>query len=269
MILLKIKEYFKAPSLDQAYTALLEDDSNILIAGGAWLRQSNKQVNKAIDITMIGLNEITATDNTIEIGAMASLRQIETSEIISKQFNGILSNAVGKIMGIPIRNIATIGGSIMGKYSFSDVLTPLLVMDVSLIFYNYGEISLEEFMQIKKFQKDILTKIVIKKEQGKGYFHKLAKTSLDFAVINVAISKGDTFKIAIGARPSVSTKCYKAMEYINEFKVITNEVIEDTVEIAIEETKFGTSSRASSEYRADVAKAYIIRGLKEVFSNEG
>jgi len=265
---LRINNYVKVDTLAQGFE-LLQKENSLIIGGGAWLKLTNKDIDSVIDISAVGLNEIIDKDDEIEIGAMVSLRQIETSEIISKQFNGILSNAVGKIMGIPIRNIATIGGSIMGKYSFSDVLTPLLVMDVSLIFYNYGEISLEEFMQIKKFQKDILTKIVIKKEQGKGYFHKLAKTSLDFAVINVAISKGDTFKIAIGARPSVSTKCYKAMEYINEFKVITNEVIEDTVEIAIEETKFGTSSRASSEYRADVAKAYIIRGLKEVFSNEG
>jgi CO/xanthine dehydrogenase FAD-binding subunit len=265
---LRINNYVKVDTLAEGFE-LLQKENSLIIGGGAWLKLTNKDIDSVIDISAVGLNEIIDKDDEIEIGAMVSLRQIETSEIISKQFNGILSNAVGKIMGIPIRNIATIGGSIMGKYSFSDVLTPLLVMDVSLIFYNYGEISLEEFMQIKKFQKDILTKIVIKKEQGKGYFHKLAKTSLDFAVINVAISKGDTFKIAIGARPSVSTKCYKAMEYINEFKVITNEVIEDTVEIAIEETKFGTSSRASSEYRADVAKAYIIRGLKEVFSNEG
>jgi CO/xanthine dehydrogenase FAD-binding subunit len=265
---LRINNYVKVDTLAEGFE-LLQKENSLIIGGGAWLKLTNKDIDSVIDISAVGLNEIIDKDDEIEIGAMVSLRQIETSEIISKQFNGILSNAVGKIMGIPIRNIATIGGSIMGKYSFSDVLTPLLVMDVSLVFYNYGEISLEEFMQIKKFQKDILTKIVIKKEQGKGYFHKLAKTSLDFAVINVAISKGDTFKIAIGARPSVSTKCYKAMEYINEFKVITNEVIEDTVEIAIEETKFGTSSRASSEYRADVAKAYIIRGLKEVFSNEG
>lgn len=265
---MRINNYVKVDTLAEGFE-LLQKENSLIIGGGAWLKLTNKDIDSVIDISAVGLNEIIDKDDEIEIGAMVSLRQIETSEIISKQFNGILSNAVGKIMGIPIRNIATIGGSIMGKYSFSDVLTPLLVMDVSLIFYNYGEISLEEFMQIKKFQKDILTKIVIKKEQGKGYFHKLAKTSLDFAVINVAISKGDTFKIAIGARPSVSTKCYKAMEYINEFKVITNEVIEDTVEIAIEETKFGTSSRASSEYRADVAKAYIIRGLKEVFSNEG
>ena len=265
---MRINNYVKVDTLAEGFE-LLQKENSLIIGGGAWLKLTNKDIDSVIDISAVGLNEIIDKDDEIEIGAMVSLRQIETSEIISKQFNGILSNAVGKIMGIPIRNIATIGGSIMGKYSFSDVLTPLLVMDVSLVFYNYGEISLEEFMQIKKFQKDILTKIVIKKEQGKGYFHKLAKTSLDFAVINVAISKGDTFKIAIGARPSVSTKCYKAMEYINEFKVITNEVIEDTVEIAIEETKFGTSSRASSEYRADVAKAYIIRGLKEVFSNEG
>lgn len=264
---MRINNYLKVDTLAKGYE-LLQKNNSLIIGGGAWLKLTNKDIDNVIDVSAVGLNEIIDKGDSIEIGTMVSLRQIETNNLIKQQYNGILSGAVGQIMGIPVRNIATIGGSIMGKYSFSDVLTPLLVMNVTLVFYNYGEISLEEFMQIKKFNKDILTKIIIKKENGNGYFHKLAKTSLDFAVINVSITKSDLIKIAIGARPSVSTKCYKAMEYINEFKVITQEVIEETALIAIEETKFGTSSRASSEYRADVSKAFIIRGLKEVISNE-
>jgi len=268
MILLKIKEYFKAPSLDQAYTALLEDDSNILIAGGAWLRQSNKLVNKAIDITMIGLNEITATDNTIEIGAMASLRQIETSDLVKKQCNGILCEAINHIMGVGIRNIATLGGSVMGKYAFSDLFTPLLVMDASLIFYKKGEMTVTDFLNTKKMEKDILIKIVLPKTNKIGYFHKVQKTRLDFAVVNVAVAKSDIFDIAVGARPSITSRPEKAIEFINNQKEITEEVILETSKIAIAELKFSTNSKSSSEYRMLVAETYIKRGLREVLSNE-
>ena len=269
MILLKIRDYYKANSLEDAYRVLLEDDLNIIIAGGAWLKQNNKQVNKAIDITMIGLNEITATDTTIEIGAMASLRQIETSDLVKQQCNGILSEAINHIMGVGIRNIATLGGSVMGKYAFSDLFTPLLVMDASLIFYKKGKMSITEFLNTKRMEKDILLKILIPKGNSKGYFHKVQKTRLDFAVINVAISKNKVFDIAIGARPSIAARPTKAIEFINSKRYITEAIIKETTEIAIEELKFSTNSKSSSEYRTLVAATYLKRGLKEVMSNEG
>lgn len=268
MILLKIKDYYKAQSLEDAYTVLYENDSNIIIAGGAWLKQGKKQVNTAIDITMIGLNEITATENTIEIGAMASLRQIETSDLIIKQSNGILSEAINHIMGVGIRNIATLGGSVMGKYAFSDLFTPLLVMDASLLFYKKGEMSLADFLKTKKMEKDILMKIIIPKSNKIGYFHKVQKTRLSFAVINVAIAKNNLFDIAIGARPSIAARPVKAIEFINKQKVITDAVIDETSKIAIEELKFSTNSKSSCEYRMLVAAVYLKRGIKEVMSNE-
>lgn len=265
---MKIKDYYKAQSLEDAYKVLQEDDLNIIIAGGAWLKQNNKQVNKAIDITLIGLNEIIATDTAIEIGAMASLRQIQISDLVKQQCNGILSEAINHIMGVGIRNIATLGGSVMGKYAFSDLFTPLLVMDASLVFYKKGEMSVTEFLNTKKMEKDILIKIVLPKNNGIGYFHKVQKTRLDFAVVNVAISKNELFDIAIGARPSIAKRPIKAIEFLNKQTKITEAIIKETSKIAIEELKFSTNSKSSSEYRMLVAATYLKRGLKEVMSNE-
>ncbi len=265
---MKINEYYKAQSLDEAYEILLDNEKNIIIGGGAWLKLTKKDVETAVDITKIGLNEIIATKDFIEIGAMTSLRQIEESDIIKNQSNGILSEAISQIMGVGIRNIATIGGSVMGKYAFSDILTPLLTMDASLIFYKQGEMSLADFLNTKRISKDILTKIVIPKNEKKGFFYKVQKTRLDFAVINVAVTKGELIDIAIGARPSVSMRPVQALEFINNQKSITDEVINKTAELAVKETKFGTNSRSSKEYREMVTEVYIKRGLKEVISNE-
>lgn len=171
-------------------------------------------------------------------------------------------------MGVGIRNIATLGGSVMGKYAFSDLFTPLLVMDASLIFYKKGEMSLSKFLQTKKMEKDILVKIVIPKNNSIGYFHKVQKTRLDFAVVNVAISKNDKIDIAIGARPSIAARPTNAIDYINTQETINEEVIKETARIAIEELKFSTNSKSGAEYRTLVAATYLKRGLKEVMSNE-
>lgn len=262
---MKINSYHTVKSLEEAYNMLNENKQNAIVAGGAWMRLSSKEIETAIDLSGLGLDKIVETKDSFEIGSMTTLREVEKQEGLMKHYNGVLSDALNKIMGVPIRNVATIGGSIIGKYSFSDVLPPLVIMNVELEFYKKGKISLEDFLVSKDRSKDILVKIIIKKENGKGYFHCMKKTSLDFAVVNVAIGKkGDIFKIAVGARPSLVKFALEAMKFINEAKVITEEVIAETAEIAGGELKFGTNSKAGEDYRRNIAMAYIKRGLREV-----
>ena len=261
---MRIDNYFKATSLEQAYNKLLEDDKNLIIGGGAWLKLTNKEITSCIDITKIGLNEIIETDQKIEIGAMTSLRQIEQNDTIKTLSNGILSEAISQIMGVGIRNIATIGGSVMGKYSFSDLITPLLVMGASLVFYKKGEITIDEFLQTKKMEKDILLKIVIPLKDQKGFFYKMQKTRLDFAVINVAITKGETIDIAVGARPSITARPVQAIAFLNQLKDITEEDILKASEMVVQELKFSTNAKASKEYRELITKVYTKRGLRKV-----
>lgn len=262
---MKINEFVKVNDLEEAYNLLQSDPKNIIVGGGAWLKLTNREVHQMIDLEKLHLNKISENADSITIGSMTTLRDVELNESIRELEDGILAKAIHGIMGLNIRNLATIGGSIMGKYAFSDILTPLLVMDVQLEFYKSGKMTLSEFMSIK-LPNDILMNVIIKKRKANGYFYAMKKTSLDFAVINVAITKADKIDIAIGARPSVSTKPENAIEYINSHENITIEIIEKTAKKVIEETKFGANARASKEYREDITEVYVKRGLSEVTS---
>jgi CO/xanthine dehydrogenase FAD-binding subunit len=262
---MRIEKYVKPKTVKEAYHILIQHERNTVIGGGAWLKQTKKEVHTCIDLTEIGLTDIIERDDCIEIGAMTSLRQIEINEIIQKQCNGILNEAINHIMGVGIRNIATIGGSVVGKYAFSDILTPLFVMDASFIFYKQGKISIKSFLEKKKLEKDILLQVIIPKSNRVGYFHKCQKTRLDFALVNLAVTKGEDFKVAIGARPGVTYPCLKTMQYLNDSQDID---IDNAVQIALQETTFSSNSKASSEYRKLLVKAYLKRGLSEVMNRE-
>ena len=262
---MEIVNYFKAKTVEEAYKKLQEDPSNLIIGGGAWLRLSSKTVNTAIDLEYVGLNQIKETENSIEIDAYVTLREVEKNEALSNLFSGILNKGISGIMGVALRNLVTVGGSIVGKYSFSDFITPLLAMNTEVEMYKAGRMSLVEFLKLRTREKDILVKLIIHKEDGLGYYYKMKKTGLDFAVVNVAVAKlNGSIKIIVGARPSLATFAVKAMEYVNSQKEITDEVIEETAQIAVDELKFGTNSKASKEYRIELAKVYVRRGLKEV-----
>ncbi|MBU1019633.1 MAG: FAD binding domain-containing protein [Firmicutes bacterium] len=262
---MRINNYHKAVSLEDAYEVLKKNGQNSIIAGGAWMRLSSKEIETAIDLSNLGLDQIVLADNSIKIGAMATLRDVESSDLVQALGDGILCQAIHKIMGVSIRNLATIGGSVIGKFGFSDIMTPLLVLETTLEFYKKGKISLEDFLESKDREPDILLHIYLKKQDTSGYFYKMTKNSLDFAVVNVAISKtNNQFKIAVGARPSIAHLAQNAMNYLNGEKVINDEVISKAVEIAMQEFKFGTNSRSSEEYRSQIAAVYINRGLNEV-----
>ena len=119
---MEIVNYLKAQTIEEAYEQLNEDPSNLIIGGGAWLRLSSKVVETAIDLVHIELDQIVETKSSFEIGASVTLREVEKNASLANLYNGIVNNGVHGIMGVALRNLVTVGGSIFGKYSFSDVL---------------------------------------------------------------------------------------------------------------------------------------------------
>ncbi len=266
---MEVKRFVEPKGLQEAYDLLNESNKNQIIAGGAWLKLITKSADTFIGLDKLGLNQIKAGEDRIEIGAMVSLRELQICPDITKLYDGILSDAIGKIMGMNIRNQATIGGSVMGKFAFSDIITPLLAMETKLEFYKAGTVRLEDFLDNNKMGPDILTKIVIKKQKAKGFFKKVARTPLDFAIVNIAVTNHEgKFKIVVGSRPKLASMASTAMEYINSKKNLDDEVLMETAEKAISELDFSDNNRATKEYRKEVAKVYIKRGLKKVIANE-
>ncbi len=264
-----IKDYHVASSLQNAYEILSSSKKNVLIGGGAWLKRGSQRVEVMVDLKDLALASVIEHKDYLEIGAMTTLRDLETSQVIKNIGNGYLASAINKIMGVGFRNVATVGGSIVGKYPFSDLLTPLITLDVELIFYPKRKITLFDYLKAKGKTTDILTHILIKKNKCKGYFKKVSNTVLDFAIINVAVTKeNNQYKIAIGARPGIALLAEEAMEYLNEQSVITKEVVTKLGEIISETINFSSNRLADKDYRKIVAITYVKRGIKEVSNYE-
>ncbi len=262
---MKINNYHKVNTLDEAYALITGNKSSSIIAGGAWLKFSKKTIEDAIDLSNLNLDKIVEAEETFEIGCMTTLRNVEKNQSLQNFYDGIIVKSISEIMGIQIRNIATIGGTVAGRYGFSDLIPVLLVLDTKLLFYKKGTITLEEFLNLKGFNSDILIKIIINKKIGKAKFISMRKTSNDFSVINVAVLKNDKeCKIAVGARPNGAIFAKKAMEYINNFKTYNKEVIDECASITSKEISFGSNSRASKEYRVELCRVLVKRGLQEV-----
>ena len=156
--MLTIKNYVKAESLEQAYE-LNQKRSAKVLGGTLWLKMGNRNVQTAIDLSNLGLDKIEETEEEFKIGAMTTLRQIEKHEGLNIYTNGAVRDAVKDIVGTQFRNTATVGGSIFGRYGFSDVLTVFMAMDTTVVCHKAGEIPLAEFAKMKA-DRDILVKLI-------------------------------------------------------------------------------------------------------------
>jgi CO/xanthine dehydrogenase FAD-binding subunit len=259
---LNIKEYLRPDSLQQA-NELLSENGAVIIGGGAFMHLGDLEIEKAIDLQNLGLHYVEENNEFIEIGAMTTLRELEMNSIINKSFSGILSKAAASIMGVQVRNIATIGGSIYGKYGFSDLLTALLALNAQVELYNAGLMSLESYLE-SSMDKDIILKVRISKGVSKAYFECFKKVSADFSVLNTAaaIVKGK-LRICVGARPARVRLAKGAMSFLNIIDS-TNTAAEMAGILASEEIQFGSDIRASAEYRKELCRTLVKRCVLEV-----
>ena len=150
--MLTIGNYVKVKTLEEAYE--LNQARNSRIMGGMmWMRLGNARVKTIIDMSELGLNEIEETDHVFRIGAMCTLRQLEEHEGLRKFYGDGIAESLRHIVGVQFRNQATVGGSIYGRYGFSDVLTALLALDTFVELYNGGTVRLSEFDRQKEQEK--------------------------------------------------------------------------------------------------------------------
>ena len=73
------------------------------------------------------------------------------------------------------------------------------------------------------------------------------------------VKRGGKHYIAIGSRPMVAALALKAMEAADK-----GSSFDEVAEIAANELPFMDSSNISKEYRQDLVRVYVRRGLEEV-----
>ena len=125
--MITIREYARPATLEEAWQ-LNQKRPNRVLGGMLWLKMEKISVGTAIDLSALGLDTIEETDTEFAIGARATLRSLETHAALNAATNGAMREAVRHIVGVQFRNCATVGGSVYGRFGFSDVLTLLLAL---------------------------------------------------------------------------------------------------------------------------------------------
>lgn len=259
---MNIVQYTKAVSLEEAWE-LNQVRGAVVLGGCCWLRLSpQRRIAQAIDLSGLGLDTIEEQDDSFKIGAMVTLGAFGSHKGILAYTQGCVKEAVRHIVGTQFRNLATIGGSISGRFGFSDIWTLLLALDADVELYKGGRISLSDFGKTGP-GKDIVTRIIVPKKKGSTAYASLRLNETDFPIIAVAVHAGEKdVRCAIGSRParaevmSLPVDTVKSLGYEK-----AGQELADTV-------TYETNQRGSSEYRHDMAAVLCRRLLAKTMGDD-
>lgn len=243
------KNYVIAQTLDEAYE-LNAKKSTVIVAGNMWLRMCGMRRQTALDLSALGLDFIKEDEQGFTIGAMTTLRTMETHAALNAAFGGVFARALEPIVGTQFRNSATVGGSVFSRFGFSDVSTLLLAMGAKVVTHARGEVPLGEF-QKEKWDRDILTAIRIEKGRSAAIESvRLSKT--DIPVLVCAASADERgVRVALGSRPA------RAVIVAEDARPEELDYMRMAADVPM-----GSNARASEAYRRKVAPVLMERAVQ-------
>lgn len=258
--MMTIREYKQAESLEEAWQ-LNQKKANRVLGGMIWLKMENINVGTAIDLSGLGLDTIEETEGSFSIGAMVTLRQLEEHAGLAAYTHGAVKEALRHIVGVQLRNLATVGGSIYSRFGFSDVLTMFLAMDCDVELYKGGILPLQEYAQ-RPYDRDILVRLIVKKTPMQIYYQSVRNSQTDIPVLTCAAARmenGD-YSIVIGARPLRAVR----FELPAEPALAAEQLAAQFAESVKAQIVTGSNMRGSAEYRRHLAGVLTKRAVLEL-----
>lgn len=279
-------EYIAAQSIEEAANLAAEmGDKCMVMAGGTdvipLLKDRVKEPEYIIDIkTVSGLNKLEYVKGEgLNIGALTKLHEIETSEVVKKEFAAV-ADAAHYVASKQIRCKGTMVGNICNASPSADTASILLAMNAKVKTVRANAVNGREipitgfFKHVKKTcleQGELVTEIFIpelKSGEGAAYYKHAVRKAMDLAIIGVASwvkmdgEKIVDCRIAVGGAAITPFRAEAA-----EKVLIGNEYSEDLLDkaavAAMDSCRPISDVRASAEYRADMVRVFTKRSFKK------
>src|ERR1051325_3833759 len=277
-------EMYQPTTLQEA-SRLLKDNGagGRFLAGGTDLVIAMKEKGLVpkyiVDLKRLpGLSGIREnSDGTITLGALTTMREIETSPLILKKYP-FLAQSAAEVGSIQIRNRATVGGNMANATPSADVAPSLIALNATAKIVGLeGEktVPLEEFFRgpgsTNMSTDEILTEITIPKTAPElvGEYIKFSpREMMDLAYVGVAVTfnydaknkRASQVRIVLGAVAPTPIRA-RATEAMLEGKALTEELPQSAADQAATKSKPISDVRSSADYRRAMVGAMTKRAI--------
>jgi putative selenate reductase FAD-binding subunit len=252
--------YFRPKNLEDAYD-LLTRPRTFPLGGGTVLNQKISKSISVVDLQLLGLSQIHKLGNVLEVGATATLQSLYEY----KHTPQALKIAIKHEAPLNLRNMATIGGSVVACEGRSPILTVLLALD-PMVFLGPGDeqIQLGDLLPLRpeSIKGNIITKINFPLQIRVAYEY-VSRTPMDKPIICVALVKWSSGRTRMvlggwGKTPILG--------YDGKYSFSSGG---SDLEIAARNATHDASDEwASSEYRSAVAAILAKRCISQIDSDQ-
>jgi xanthine dehydrogenase FAD-binding subunit len=257
-----------------------------LIANGSDLitRMRKRELKPKVLVDLSGLSEfnyVRKEGETIRIGGLTTIADLVDSPIL--EAHPIFREVAAKFGGPAIRNVATVGGNICAASSSEDLLPVFLVLDAKVrLKSKLGErvLPLEQFLKSKRVTdlkgNEMLIETLFPEpdKDSTGTFEKIGmRNSLIIAFVSCAVflrldkaaQTADRVRIAFNRVAHKIPERAKRSEDKLLGKMLTPQLLDETVSVLKRELQLSSDFRASGEYRSDVASVLFKRALNRAY----
>ena len=246
-----ITAYHRPQTLDEALT-LLTQPNTLPLGGGTLLSKPTTDSVQAVDLQLLGLNSLTKSGNSLELGATLTLQSLLESEHCPQ----VLKSALKLEAPLNIRNSATIAGTLVACDGRSTLASVLLAMDAKIIVSSKQKaeeaINIGDFLPLREqVRSKLITKITIP-INVKLAFEYVSRTPSDKPIVCAALAQWNSgrTRLALGGYGKSPMLAMDGTE---------SEGIETAAKNAFHEA---ADEWASAEYRMDVASTLAKRCLE-------
>ena len=292
------QEYINVTSLQEAVQILAKKGAKARIIAGATdlLLEMERKVRGGIE-TLIDISRVPDLDlivldekDVIHLGAMVTHNQCVSSKLLFERAFP-LSAAAWEIGAPQIRNRGTVAGNLITASPANDTISPLMAMGAKVkLISSRGEriVPLEEFYRgVRKTvmnEDELLVEIQFPAMQlnQRGTFNKLGlRNAQAISLVNasVVLTFGgeesqspseriiEQAQITLGAVAPTIIHASEAEDFLKG-KTLTNPIIEEAARLAQTAAKPIDDLRSSAEYRADMVRVCVLRGLRALANCE-
>ncbi len=287
MVRLKhIKHYIRVKSVNEALEILDgKKENSSLIAGATSLTFGKplSRIDTLVDITFCGLNYLKLQKDKLCLGATITLSEIAESEEAGKLFDGILRKAIYSTASSSLRNLITIGGNVVGVFSWSTQPLVLSLLEARMIFQSSSGIRTENAVELFSQSPgewikpaEILAEIQIPLPQVNNSFctfKKFSRTATEFAWINAGVKLEfepgtnaiKNTRLIVGAVSPLPQQLKKTAELLNGNQ-LNDQLIEEAAFTASEEARINKDLRCGKEYKREILVVILREMLTEILN---
>lgn len=248
-------QYLRPKTLKEALKLL---DQGIPLAGGTALIPNLKPDQIVVDLQALGLDKVKATKREIRMGAATTLQALLESEA---PIPNALAATCHLEASLNLRNMATIGGTIMSADGRSPLTTALLALAAQVQLEPEGERVPLDLLLDQRFQKgfrSLITEVAIPLD-ARLVYDQVARAPYDCPIVCAAVGGVDDHHVVLGGfgpRPQRIAQAEEALK--------SSDDIDAAAACAQKAYAKADDHWASGEYRGHVAEVLIKRLLTEV-----